>query len=733
MQLKYFSEYGNRVDSFRLDIFQKDFTGDASEIEATCNLQTKEVDDAIATIRGTALKINILASVNNSFNEFFVINERFYKVKFYRNENQIFEGFIDPKGVRQPYVKQNWNISLLATDQLASLDNFRFKHDNEMPNEFTFLYLALKKTGLDLPFAFFDDTNLRKITGFSAVLQFDNEFWQDSERIIRPEVFINDNGRFDSCQNIVKDILQKYNFIIKQESIDNWVNLDGKPIKNNPVLCWCVYRVNSFKTSDSDVIGRIGKIVEVTGTTIKNVPPFNNVKTLVKLFYRGFKRVETTIVNDVEIGGNVPLNERPPHHVNANQEIGYEKALQNFRFEQRWRVLESWIDYDFNNFDFVSNFTPSSRYFEEDGKLKFIANSGFIFPPSSGLQTFDPLLPIDDQASAYSFLKYANIEVPQAAKNIVISGKGLITRSNLSTFNVLARMAIIVKQTAPSGNVYYHRIPAGNNNVRSETPFLTGNLGGETYWQLAQTITPDALDTLRMFHIATPLFVFLTNGDLEVNFNIELAPLNEEGGTFDLYLSDFRINTENGGDVADIQEWDAFNFKMDDLIFKVLGNPDNGIGEYHDQERKAFVTSNLQDPISVINADEVTNLYLNGLRQIRNGEVKNYDYWYMSGLQTDRLLNTASWERIIIKSQSQLVWYGDVYGFIPYFSWITLSDFPDKRFVLANYAYDTARNVTKIKLIEVPTGVSSFIAQNQINYENSYIFEDETNVLIDAD
>ena len=221
MNLKYISEYGNRVDSFKLEIYQKGFTGDHQEIEATCRIKTKEVDNAIESIRGTALNIDIVANVNNSFDEFFIIPEREYKVKFYRNESQIFEGFIDPKGVRQPYVQRNWNISLLATDQLASLENFRFKYDNELPNEFHFLYLALKKTGLDLPFAFFDSTNVRRFQNGNFQLQELKQFWQDTERIIRPSVFVNDNGRFEDCQTIVNDILKKYNFVLKQESIIN--------------------------------------------------------------------------------------------------------------------------------------------------------------------------------------------------------------------------------------------------------------------------------------------------------------------------------------------------------------------------------------------------------------------------------------------------------------------------------------------------------------------------------
>lgn len=724
MQLKYVSEYGNRVDNFRLEIFQKDFTGDATEIEATCNLQTKEVDDAIATIRGTALKINILASVTNSFDEFFVINERVYKVKFYRNENQIFEGFIDPKGVRQPYVRQNWNISLLATDQLASLDNFRFKHDNEMPNEFTFLYLALKKTGLDLPFAFFDDTNLRKVTGFSAILQFDNEFWQDSERIIRPEVFINDNGRFDSCENIVKDILQKYNFIIKQESIDNWVNLDGKPIKNNPVLCWCIYRVNSFKTSDSDVIGRIGKIVEVTGTTIKNLPPFNNVKTLVKLFTKGFKRVETTIVNDVEIGGNVPLNERPPHHVNANQEIGYEKALQNFRFEQKWIERNDWLFYNYDRLHFFNTFFSQNGYIEEQNDKLFLESSGLDSYSTSGFN-FVSIASISNQLEGL-------LELPEETDRVKISVSTEIT-SNFPFSDLPSRRKFIlcqVHQIIEEGDdegVYLAKPLYDNTN----SDFFDPNQITGVKWEKISNNPQDGLNSLGDYEDSLYLFVNdqVIDTSIFADFSLELPPFTKKGGKLNVLISQFYETETDGGQVLEKN----FSLLLNKFEIKAIPPEEFGIGEYHDQERKAFVTSNLQDPISVINADEVTNLYLNGLRQIRNGEVKNYDYWYMSGLQTDRLLNTASWERIILKSQSQLVWYGDVYGFIPYFSWVTLSDFPDKRFVLANYAYDTARNITKIKLIEVPTGVSSFIAQNQINYENSYIFENETNVLIDAD
>ena len=229
IHLKYQLNYGNLSgDVFRCDIFKMGTgTGDPIQLDGYCIHSYKRITNVLDTIRGASLQINFLSNVEQILEDLEVIQEFQFFIIFYRNEKRIFNGWVLPEGIQQDYVKDEWNVTLNAVDGLGFLKNYEYQPEikviltnntvplveNVYPQEFNILYTILARTGYQLPIATFDDINqgFDPITGepYGSI-----DFANINSRIINKEVFINKNGNYFDCEKILKDILQKYNFVI---------------------------------------------------------------------------------------------------------------------------------------------------------------------------------------------------------------------------------------------------------------------------------------------------------------------------------------------------------------------------------------------------------------------------------------------------------------------------------------------------------------------------------------
>ena len=68
----------------------------------------------------------------------------------------------------------------------------------------------------------------------------------------------------------------------------------------------------------------------------------------------------------------------------------------------------------------------------------------------------------------------------------------------------------------------------------------------------------------------------------------------------------------------------------------------------------------------------------------------------------------------------------DVLGFIKYGSIVKFVDFNDKFFVILGYQYNTINDTIKLEIAEI----FPFGNDNNFEYEQSFILENEVNVLI---
>lgn len=700
------SEYSNLNDDFKIVIRGKDSTFTEEQIRASATLSYKDVDNTLEPIRGAQLDVNIDANIDKPFNLFLDFRDDDFKVLFYRNNILIFSGFVNAEGVQQDYTSINWVAQLTAFDNLGSLKNKEFEYNNELPSEFVFMDKCLKQTGLDLPIAFFDDINQKKrefsiTSDYGAVL---NDGVR--ERIIKPEVFVNDNGTYKNCEDILKDILQKYNAVLMQQNI-YYYDESNEEFDNQ--LCWLFCRVPLLKKpySHSNRPYQIKRINNYANVQIyKDLFENENLVTPNIVTLGTFSSPRKLLATD-EVQN---LLNPDAIHKNKNQVIRQTRGLQNFRFEHVWVKLKDLLFYDYDRLIIFDTF-----YFQNN----YIRNENELLVMESTTDTSSAVATIATDLSE-------TIQLQDEAR--IIELNGTVTMINNSPFipisrnNKYIRIALyqIIEGSVNEG-VYIARPYDSDDN-----PVFNFEDIAYIEWEQYSTNVNDAF-TGPTNDQEDYIYLFYTrenfNNELELNFDLQLPAFLNEGGKLNIHFQQF----SNKGPF--INEERKYTLTLNELNVRTIPPERLGEGEYHDANNQQSVSTKVDDPIEVINADETGNFFANGLKRINeNDELVNYDYWTsIFNVKTNRqnLLELTSIERVRLFSKSQNIFSGDIHGYLPFFSRISntafLSAFP---MMFTKWVYDTVDNTISAEMME------NDIGQPDVNYEKTFIFEDEDKKLI---
>lgn len=721
------SEYDNLVDSFKLIIQGKDVTTVNQAISASAVLSYKDVDNILTPIRGAQLEVNIDANIEKPYNLFLNIREKDFLVKFYRNDALIFEGFVNPEGVSQPYTSINWVAQLVAFDNLGTLKNKEFPFDNHFNSEFVFLDLCLKQSGLSLPIAFFDDIN-ESVKENNVTVPYGAKLENIlTERIIEPEVFKNDNGTFADCESILNDILQKYNAFIIQQNI-NFYNDNLSTFENK--LCWLFVRVPLMViTRPIDFVSpykvyNITEYTEQSGVLMPQVESFEDLSFTCPALRLG-------------TDGEVNLN---AFHKNRNQLLRQNRALRAFRFVQKWIERPSLFDvFTKDLFTYIGPTTYENLFYKLTGnEFVYWAGTSQLLTQTNA---FDPTTAIN-ATPANGFVALETIELSAGASLLTMSGKGqlfTITGGDPNQ-NIFIGVQFHVLHTDENGQRYWLVSPPASDGAYTLNQFFvnSSNTFDQASFIKDTEIGPDALGNLTTRNVANTMFNFYGQ-DLPQNltFSVDFPPLQGVGGTLEVYFTPLFIRDA----LLDLitTPVNEIRFVLTDFNLRVITPPELGSGEYHDAINNVDVSSKVGDPVEVVNADDKDDIFFNGLKRIQNGEPVNYDYWTSAfNLEPNkaRLLELTSQERIRLFSKSQNIFSGDIHGFLPYFSRIINTAYPPEfvnagnftqiTFAFIKWRYDTRSNTIEAEMSE------NLTLQPSINYERNIIFEEEPKKLINV-
>ncbi len=278
-------------DDYILNIYKKNYLGNATEIYGSFVLKKSSVDSILTPIRGTGLDISIEANQTLTFDEFLIEDEFTYKTELLKNGLTVFEGYIKPDGCQQSFVNDLWFVNIESNDVLGALKDLSFVQSNGLNfigkiSVYDVIKGCLDRTRLTLPintsinieYIGYEGTNILK------------DIYVRAERFIKnkEDIVIMD------CNEVLTSILNLFSAVITQEN--------GK---------WFIFRPNDL--------------------VLNGYTTFINQDN------------DTTSVYDLNKVLGSQINNFYPHHCDSNQQIEVKGAISAYRLNYEYGFLDGYI------------------------------------------------------------------------------------------------------------------------------------------------------------------------------------------------------------------------------------------------------------------------------------------------------------------------------------------------------------------------------------------------------
>lgn len=265
-KLKYFIQR----EKYRLNIYENVLVGTVLvpvEVNGTVDLNYQERSDLFEPIISSSLKINLEASLTQTFEDLYNEDEKTFKVEVIKDSKTVFLGFVLPDTIWEDFVADKWILGITANDGLSSLKNVSFSQDitDVQGNPLTFtgrltamniINICLKKTGLNLPI----NVNCQVVYNGWVGKSILSSIYLSTERY-----FQNETEPMD-CESVVKSIMQIFNATLIFQNGEWWIYRTFDLVERNLVPRY----VNGLW--DSDTVGEFG---EVLGSDINNFEIFH--------------------------------------------------------------------------------------------------------------------------------------------------------------------------------------------------------------------------------------------------------------------------------------------------------------------------------------------------------------------------------------------------------------------------------------------------------------------------
>ena len=220
---KYRIEYQSiEGDSLRVDIWDKDYTGEIIEIKGKARHAYSERKDIFQPVIPSTLGITFEADKDLDLAGLYSENERQFTVYLYRNDQIIFLGYLLPDDTWDSFVSERRDIFMDAMDGLSILKNLSFvtdegdKYKGEIA-QFTVVRQCLRRIGYELPINISNTLpTYAGFTGTETVLR---------SVLINADRFHQDDRKRDlmDCDEVLKSILEPYNATVIQMHGEWWI------------------------------------------------------------------------------------------------------------------------------------------------------------------------------------------------------------------------------------------------------------------------------------------------------------------------------------------------------------------------------------------------------------------------------------------------------------------------------------------------------------------------------
>lgn len=592
VNLKYFFEYKNKVgDIYLCEIFKNNYNGEVNEISGTVIIEKGTVNNHLDPVRGGGLTLKLEANTDLTLEDLYSENEQDFTVKLYKNNKIVFRGYLNPDGVYQDYVRDQWIISLDCVDGLGALSNLSFVQSNGLQFNgkmlaIDIIYNCLKRTGILMPINTSINILYDGLTDSDDVL---SSIYFNADRYIKK-----DNDTIMSCEEVLKSILDIFKACITQ--------VDGE---------WYIYKPNEI--------------------FIQPYVKFRRFDTA--NHYLGNKTVNLNKVLGSQIDGFYP------HHCTGNQKIEIKGSVSCFRIGYKYGLVSGLLE-----------------------NPKLLKNGNLL--DYDGWNIIDPFILINDPLKTNGF--FIKNQSSLAATNLTVQSNNL---------------PVAIDDDLTLSIDFYVNSEFGSSFVKFKIQH------GIYYLDYtpkdSQTPIDDAKNAVWSTN-SSKFFVIYLTGKVGT-FNIQLPKILSNSNLT------VAISTVSNLGINSTTLIQSLDIKPSQSSLSVIE------GEFHTVQRKNRPSSIVKENQTVFNGDNASIVYDGAIFDENKNPTSAWNR--VNSFENLPILQIAAEEELRISQRPTKIFTGDIYGFMPYLSFITINNVG--KFMPIEWSYDTKTNITTCKQLEL--------------------------------
>jgi hypothetical protein len=181
-----------------------------------------------------------------------------------------------------------------------------------------------------------------------------------------------------------------------------------------------------------------------------------------------------------------------------------------------------------------------------------------------------------------------------------------------------------------------------------------------------------------------------------LDYSVPIAPLPIAGNIYIILYQNY-VKTYRGADPA--PEYTNAEVTLVDFINQSTVNANTGaVGEFHTVQRQNRPSSISKETTKIYNGDSPTIIYEGAV--LKNDNVTPTSLWFRRGkVEIKPILRLAGEDNLRMSQKPAKVFSGDIYGFMPYLSVISINNLVGK-FMPIEWSFDAKSNITSVKLLE---------------------------------
>ena len=363
-----------------------------------------------------------------------------------------------------------------------------------------------------------------------------------------------------------------------------------------------------------------------------------------------------------------------PHHAGANQQIEIKGSVSAARINYKYGFIDK-IEDDISlnkvpNFDAYYNWIIS------------VNNYRLIDPLETNSLTMSPI--------------YNSGEGTSFIPNLVLSTNKTYNKNTILNFKI--------KASKTDFNEVYTFQPDSSTSISTFIPLYTiyfafrfVDINNKIYWlernsqnEIFWTEKPNTLDEFSQNTIR-----YVTDSSVSIDLNLPFLP---ENGVFTAAIlnpiAEYNFYFPATGPTTPVRYSEA---KL------TSSNPSettgtNVLGEFHTVQRQNRPSSIAIETKTVFNGDTISDYYFGSI--YKSDKITETVKWSRKEKEESKPILRIAAEDILRMSQKPAkIFNGDIYGFIPYLSVISINNLTGK-FMPIEYSFNTLTNMINIKLLE---------------------------------